>query len=79
MVVLAHNYQVPEVQEISDHMGDSLELCYLAQKLDADIIVFAGVEFMAESALILNPEKTVLFPGKGASCPMADMLTQEAI
>jgi quinolinate synthase len=79
MVILAHNYQAPEVQDIADYLGDSLDLCYRAQELDADTIVFAGVRFMAESALILNPEKTVLFPAFDATCPMADMLTPDAI
>lgn len=75
MVILAHNYQLPEVQDIADYLGDSLELCYLAQELEAETIVFAGVAFMAESALILNPEKTVLVPELDAHCPMAKMLS----
>ncbi len=79
MVILAHNYQLPEVQDIADYLGDSLELCYLAQELDARTILFAGVKFMAESALILNPEKTVLVPDLDAHCPMAGMLQPEII
>ena len=79
MVILAHNYQLPEIQDIADYLGDSLELCYLAQSLDADMIVFAGVRFMAESALILNPEKTVLVPALEAHCPMAGMLGPDMI
>jgi len=79
IVILAHNYQLPEIQDIADYLGDSLELCYLAQELEADTIVFAGVIFMAESALILNPEKTVLVPDMDAHCPMASMLQPDAI
>jgi len=74
-VILAHNYQRDEVQAIADYTGDSLGLARVAAKADADVIVFCGVHFMAESASILAPEKTILLPDVGAGCPMADMIT----
>jgi len=74
-IVLAHNYQIPEVQDIADFIGDSLELARKAATLDNDVIVFCGVDFMAETAAILSPDKTVLLPAAEANCPMADMIT----
>ncbi len=78
-IIMAHNYQLPEVQDIADFLGDSLELARKAVNVDADVIVFAGVDFMAETAKILNPEKTVLLPTRGATCAMANMLRPEHI
>jgi quinolinate synthase len=73
-IILAHNYQRDEVQEIADFTGDSLELSRTASAIDCDVIVFAGVNFMAESASILCPDKTVLLTEADAGCPMADMI-----
>jgi quinolinate synthase len=78
-VILAHNYQVPEVQDVADHMGDSLGLSREAAATDADVIVFCGVHFMAETASILSPEKKVLIPDPDAGCSLSDSINADQL
>jgi quinolinate synthase len=78
-IILAHNYQIADVQDIADLTGDSLELSRAAATMDGNVIVFCGVDFMAETAAIISPEKTVLLPAQDACCPMADMITADEL
>jgi quinolinate synthase len=78
-IILAHYYQEPDIQDIADYIGDSLQLARAARDTDADVIVFCGVHFMAETAKILNPERTVLIPDLEAGCSLADAAPAERI
>ena len=78
-IILAHNYQPGEVQDIADLTGDSLELSRAAATMDGDIIVFCGVDFMAETAAVISPDKMVLLPAQDACCPMAEMITADEL
>lgn len=78
-MIIAHNYQCDEVQAIADFTGDSLELSRIGARVEQEVIVFCGVHFMAETAAILSPEKTVLLPDPYAGCPMADMITPDQL
>jgi quinolinate synthase len=78
-IILAHNYQIPAVQDIADFLGDSLELARRATATDAEMIIFCGVDFMAETAAILNPEKVVILPDLCSICPMAQQLLSEEL
>jgi quinolinate synthase len=78
-IILAHNYQVSSVQNAADFVGDSLELSRTAANMNCDVIIFCGVDFMAETAAILSPQKTVILPEPTASCPMAQMITADQL
>lgn len=78
-VIIAHNYQLPEVQDVADFVGDSLEMAQMAAKINAKVIIICGVYFMAETAAIINPEKKIMIPDITSGCPMANMVTAEKV
>src|SRR5258708_18561539 len=78
-VILAHHYQEPEIQEIADSIGDSLELARIAKKFEGEVIAFCGVRFMAETAKVVNPERVVVLPDLNAGCSLVDSCPAEAI
>ena len=78
-VILAHNYQLPELQDVADFTGDSLQLSRQAAATDAEVIAFCGVHFMAETASILSPDKTVLIPDLGAGCSLSDSINADQL
>src|SRR6202795_482753 len=78
-VIMAHNYQIGEIQDLADYVGDSLGLARQATKVDADVIILCGVYFMAETAKILNPNRKVIIPDAGAGCSLADSITADQL